>query len=33
VTGNKRHFPRYWKNTKVVNSRELMEAIAPHLRR
>jgi len=32
VTGNKRHFPAYWKQTKVVNCRELMEIIAPHLR-
>jgi len=33
VTGNKRHFPAFWKSTKVVNSRELMAIIAPHLRR
>ena len=32
VTGNKRHFPRHWRNTKVIHSRELMEVIAPHLR-
>ena len=32
VTGNKRHFPRFWKSTKVVNARELLELIAPHLR-
>ena len=32
VTGNKRHFPRFWKQTKIVNCRELMEIIAPHLR-
>ena len=27
VTGNKRHFPAVWKNTKIVNARELLEAI------
>lgn len=24
VTGNKRHFPETWKNTKIVNARELL---------
>jgi putative PIN family toxin of toxin-antitoxin system len=32
VTGNKRHFPRFWKSTKIVNARELVELVAPHLR-
>jgi putative PIN family toxin of toxin-antitoxin system len=32
VTGNKRHFPRFWKSTKIVNARELLELVAPHLR-
>jgi putative PIN family toxin of toxin-antitoxin system len=32
VTGNKRHFPRFWKATKIVNARELLELVAPHLR-
>jgi putative PIN family toxin of toxin-antitoxin system len=32
VTGNKRHFPRFWKPTKIVNARELLELVAPHLR-
>jgi putative PIN family toxin of toxin-antitoxin system len=27
VTGNKRHFPAAWKNTRIVNARELLEAI------
>ena len=28
VTGNKRHFPKEWKGTKVVNAREfLLEAV------
>jgi predicted nucleic acid-binding protein len=30
VTGNLRHFPRYWRQTKVVSSRELADIIAPH---
>jgi putative PIN family toxin of toxin-antitoxin system len=32
ITGNKRHFPRFWKSTKIANARELLELIAPHLR-
>ena len=24
VTGNKRHFPLQWKNTRIVNARELL---------
>jgi putative PIN family toxin of toxin-antitoxin system len=31
VTGNLRHFPRFWKQTKVVTSREFVTLIAPHL--
>jgi putative PIN family toxin of toxin-antitoxin system len=31
VTGNVRHFPRFWKNTKVVTSREFLSIVAPHL--
>lgn len=31
VTGNVRHFPRYWKNTKIVTSREFLQMVAPHL--
>jgi putative PIN family toxin of toxin-antitoxin system len=31
VTGNVRHFPRFWKNTKVVTSREFLSLVAPHL--
>jgi uncharacterized protein len=27
VTGNKRHFPKRWKNTTVVNARELLEIV------
>ncbi len=32
VTGNKRHFPREWGLTRVVNARELLEAIIPDLK-
>ena len=31
VTGNSRHFPTFWKNTKVVTSREFLSLVAPHL--
>jgi putative PIN family toxin of toxin-antitoxin system len=31
VTGNLGHFPRFWKNTKVVASREFLNLAAPHL--
>ena len=31
VTGNVRHFPRYWKRTKIITSREFLSLIAPHL--
>jgi putative PIN family toxin of toxin-antitoxin system len=31
VTGNQRHFPKFWKNTKIINSREFLNLIAPHL--
>jgi putative PIN family toxin of toxin-antitoxin system len=33
VTGNKRHFPKQWHATAIVNSSELLEWIAPELRR
>lgn len=33
VTGNKRHFPRSWKGTLVVNTRELLEVLIPDLNR
>ena len=33
VTGNKRHFPNSWRQAAVVNARELIEWIAPDLRR
>jgi len=31
VTGNQRHFPKFWKNTKIINSSEFLSVIAPHL--
>jgi len=33
VTGNKRHFPKIWRQTLVVNACELIEWIAADLRR
>jgi uncharacterized protein len=33
VTGNKRHFPTEWRQTQVVNARELLEWTIPELRR
>ena len=31
VTGNARHFPKFWKKTKVISSREFLSLVAPHL--
>jgi putative PIN family toxin of toxin-antitoxin system len=31
VTGNPRHFPKFWKKTKVITSREFVAIVAPHL--
>jgi uncharacterized protein len=31
ITGNLRHFPKYWKSTKIVSPREFIELIGPHL--
>jgi putative PIN family toxin of toxin-antitoxin system len=31
ITGNRRHFPAFWKNTKVVTPREFVSLVAPHL--
>jgi len=33
ITGNRRHFPRFWKGTKVITPREFIEIAAPHLLR
>ena len=31
VTGNRKHFPAFWKNTKIVSPREFVSLAAPHL--
>ena len=31
ITGNQRHFPRFWKQTKVITAREFITLISPHL--
>ena len=31
VTGNQKHFPKFWKQTKIISSREFIGLIAPHL--
>jgi putative PIN family toxin of toxin-antitoxin system len=31
ITGNQKHFPRFWKKTKVITSREFISLVAPHL--
>jgi uncharacterized protein len=31
LTGNQRHFPKFWKQTKVITSREFVGIVAPHL--
>ena len=31
VTGNQKHFPRFWKKTKVITTREFIGLAAPHL--
>jgi putative PIN family toxin of toxin-antitoxin system len=32
VTGNKRHFPKRWKTTAIVNAREFLQAISQELK-
>jgi len=32
VTGNKRHFPEQWRQTLIVNARELLEWTIPEMR-
>ena len=29
VTGNKQHFPKYWKSTRIMNAREFLRHAAP----
>jgi uncharacterized protein len=31
ITGNQKHFPKFWKKTKVITPREFISLIAPHL--
>lgn len=31
ITGDIRHFPKFWKSTKVITSREFLSIVAPHL--
>ena len=31
VTGNQKHFPRFWKKTKIITTREFVSLAAPHL--
>jgi putative PIN family toxin of toxin-antitoxin system len=31
VTGNQKHFPKFWKATKVITPREFISLVAPHL--
>jgi uncharacterized protein len=30
ITGNQRHFPKFWKQTKIITSREFIALVAPH---
>jgi putative PIN family toxin of toxin-antitoxin system len=31
ITGNQKHFPKFWKNTKIITSREFISLASPHL--
>jgi putative PIN family toxin of toxin-antitoxin system len=31
ITGNQKHFPAFWKSTKIITSREFIHLAAPHL--
>jgi len=31
ITGNPRHFPPFWKQTKIISSRQFITLAAPHL--
>jgi putative PIN family toxin of toxin-antitoxin system len=31
VTGNQKHFPSFWKKTKIITPREFISLVAPHL--
>ena len=31
ITGNQKHFPAFWKKTKIITAREFIDLTAPHL--
>jgi putative PIN family toxin of toxin-antitoxin system len=31
ITGNTRHFPKFWKQTKIITSREFIAIVGPHI--
>jgi uncharacterized protein len=31
ITGNSKHFPKFWKKTKIITAREFIGLTAPHL--
>jgi uncharacterized protein len=31
ITGNQKHFPRFWKKTKIITTREFIGLSVPHL--
>jgi len=31
ITGNGRHFPKFWKKTKIISARDFISIMAPHL--
>jgi uncharacterized protein len=31
ITGNNKHFPTFWQMVKIINARDLLEIIGPHL--
>ena len=31
ITGNRKHFPAFWKSTKIITPREFVSVAAPHL--
>jgi predicted nucleic acid-binding protein len=31
ITGNQKHFPRFWKKTKIITTRDFISLAAPHL--
>jgi uncharacterized protein len=31
ITENKRHFPKFWKQTKIIMAHEFVQIVAPHL--